>query len=332
RGGGGTVTDGGGLTCPGVCSDIYAKGTAVTLIATPAGGSIFTGWSGACSGMTTTCNVAMTGAKKVTAMFSTPPIAVIDSDFDNDGLGDLLLRNIATGDNRIWFMSGSVKIAVGVAPGFSPTGGYVIAGVGDVNGDGMTDIVLRNNSTGDNRIWFMNGVTRFAVGVAPRFSPTGGYYIAGVGDMNGDGMADIVLRNNSTGDNRIWFMNGATRIAVGIAPRFSPTGGYYIAGVGDMNGDGMADIVLRNNSTGDNRIWFMNGVTRFAVGVAPRFSPSGGYVIAGLSDLNGDGMADILLRNYSTGDNRVWFMNVNARIATSVLPRFAPGNYRILNK
>lgn len=48
----------------------YAPGTVVTLTATPSAGSTFTGWSGACSGTTPTCQVTMDANKAVTATFT----------------------------------------------------------------------------------------------------------------------------------------------------------------------------------------------------------------------------------------------------------------------
>ena len=65
----GTVT-GLGIDCGGDCSQSFNRGYQVTLTATPAVGSIFEGWSGACSG-TAACVVTMSGALTVTASFST---------------------------------------------------------------------------------------------------------------------------------------------------------------------------------------------------------------------------------------------------------------------
>ena len=59
-----------GIDCGTTCSHSYAAGTLVTLTATPATDSTFTGWSGACTGTSKQCNVSMTGAKSVTATFT----------------------------------------------------------------------------------------------------------------------------------------------------------------------------------------------------------------------------------------------------------------------
>lgn len=60
------------INCPGTCSRSYATGALVTLTATPAGGSAFTGWSGACTG-SGACKVTMSASRNVTASFSRVP-------------------------------------------------------------------------------------------------------------------------------------------------------------------------------------------------------------------------------------------------------------------
>ena len=77
--GAGTVTsDPGGIDCGSSCSQTYANGTSVTLTASPATGSTFAGWSGACAGTATQCTVAMTQARDLTATFTNtstqPPV------------------------------------------------------------------------------------------------------------------------------------------------------------------------------------------------------------------------------------------------------------------
>src|SRR5438093_518215 len=67
--GSGTVTSNpAGIACGSDCTESYAPGTAVTLMAAPAAGSAFGGWSGACSG-TGTCSVTLSASTSVTASF-----------------------------------------------------------------------------------------------------------------------------------------------------------------------------------------------------------------------------------------------------------------------
>jgi phospholipase C len=66
----GTVTSKpAGINCPGTCSTGFAQNTQVTLTATAGTGSLFSDWSGACTGVTT-CSVTLTAATSVTANFT----------------------------------------------------------------------------------------------------------------------------------------------------------------------------------------------------------------------------------------------------------------------
>ena len=69
--GSGTVTSSpAGINCGSDCSELYLESASVTLTASAASGSTFTGWSGACTG-TGSCTVSMSAARTVTASFST---------------------------------------------------------------------------------------------------------------------------------------------------------------------------------------------------------------------------------------------------------------------
>ncbi len=105
--GSGTVTSNpAGIACGATCAAAFEYGTSVTLTATPAAGSTFTGWSGEGCSDTGTCTVTMTQARGVTATFDQAPA---------------LTLTIAT--NAATFRTGdSVSIAVGVNnPGLATT-------------------------------------------------------------------------------------------------------------------------------------------------------------------------------------------------------------------
>ena len=66
-----------GINCGSDCSETYDVVTGVTLTATPEGSAVFAGWSGACTGTSTTCTLTMNGPKLVTASFSNKPVLTV---------------------------------------------------------------------------------------------------------------------------------------------------------------------------------------------------------------------------------------------------------------
>ena len=66
---GAVVSNPGGINCGGSCAYAFTGGQSVTLTAVPAAGADFDGWSGACTGDSTTCTVTMSAARTATATF-----------------------------------------------------------------------------------------------------------------------------------------------------------------------------------------------------------------------------------------------------------------------
>ncbi len=168
----------------------------------------------------------------------------------------------------------------------------------DFNGDGFSDILWRNITTGADTIWksakstlqqAMTGVTDQA------------WKIVGTGDFNADGIADILWRNTSTGANTIWkSANAATRQPVTGVTNLD----WQIVGVADFDGNGYADILWRNASTGANTIWKSgNGATQQAVTGVTDVN----WHVVGAGDFNSDGHSDIFWRNSSSGANAIWY-------------------------
>ncbi len=229
-------------------------------------------------------------------------------DFDGDGKADILWRNSATGENYIFFMNGTAILA---------TEGYIrtmadqnwqVAGIGDFDGDGKDDILWRNALTGENYLFPMNGLVIKATEGYIRTMADQDWQVVGIGDFDGDGKADILWRNAFTGQNYLYPMNGTTILGTEGYIKTVSDRNWRVAGVGDFDGDGKADILWRNFATGKNYIDLMNGTAILTEG-SLRTVADLNWQIQALGDYNGDGKADILWRNSATGDNYLYPMS-----------------------
>ena len=201
-------------------------------------------------------------------------------------------------------------------------------GILDFNGDGKTDILWRNKSTGQNVVWLMNGVTWSSSAEALQVADTN-WQIVGTGDFNGDGKTDILWRNKSTGQNVVWLMNGVTWSSSAAALQVADTN-WEIVGTGDFNGDGKTDILWRNKATGENVVWYMDGVTRTGWPYIEPAVSDLNWEIVGTGDFNGDGKTDILWRNKTTGQNVVWLMNGVVYSSYAELMQVTDTNWQIV--
>ena len=122
--------------------------------------------------------------------------------------------------------------------------------VGDFNGDGNADVLLRHDD-GRWRIYAMSGRrAQAASGLVEGLPRDVAWGLAGVGDFNGDGRADALLRHVD-GHWRVFAMDGldvltseSGDVALEADPAWRP------AGVGDLDGNGSDDVLLRHGDTG----------------------------------------------------------------------------------
>ena len=88
-----------GITCGTSCSGSYASGTAVTLTAAPAAGSLFTGWSGGGCAGTGPCTVTLIATTTVTATFDVSPSVALTVTRNGDGRWD---GDELAGRHHVW--------------------------------------------------------------------------------------------------------------------------------------------------------------------------------------------------------------------------------------
>lgn len=124
-------------------------------------------------------------------------------------------------------------------------------------------------------------------------------------DFNGDGDADLVWQNISTGQCVIWLMSGtAVKSKVTVGTYSTDT---ELCGVGDFNGDGKADLLWQNTSTGERSIWLMSGTSVSSKVSLGKVDTN--WEIRGTGNFNGDGNTDIACQNRSTGERSIWLMS-----------------------
>jgi uncharacterized repeat protein (TIGR02543 family) len=256
--GSGMVTsDPPGISCPGDCSEVYPRGTPVTLTATPAAGWVFAGWGGACAGQGNPCTLTMTADRSVTATFTT------------SGGG---WAKTYGGPN--WDGASSIQQTA--------DGGYIVAGWTESFGAGNGDFwVLKLDQNGDIQWQKIYGGPSADVAFSIQQTADGGYIVAGVTTSFGAGFYDLwVLKLGPNGDVQWQKTYGGPNWDRAYSIQQTSDAGYIVAGRTTSFGAGTYDIwVLKLDANGDivgcNLIGTSNATVSdtAVIGVATSASP-----------------------------------------------------------
>jgi surface antigen len=160
---------------------------------------------------------------------------------------------------------------------------------GDFNGDGVTDVGLKDDNNG---VFYFKFGPSYTAQTAYQWAP-GSHYKALAGDFNGDGISDIALEDPNNG---AWYIKHGPTFTDQQVYAWAP-GWHYIPFVGDVNGDHLADIGLRDPSNG---VLYVRYGPDFGPQIAVSWAPGEHYQpFAG--DFNGDGLADLAIRDPNNG-------------------------------
>ncbi|MEL4179033.1 FG-GAP-like repeat-containing protein [Roseateles sp. PN1] len=217
---------------------------------------------------------------------------LVAGDLNGDGRQDLLVNRASCGlDIYLQSSVGQLQFDRNMA---SPSSVGAVVRLADMNGDGRLDIVTFGADNAVVQVWRNNaGSWLLNDSVAVSVAIAGGLDLA-VGDLNGDGRPDIAVTAQSLSGYA-----GAALLYQGADGHLGAPVMLMVAdqnetansvAIGDLNGDGRADLVLSYRS---------NGLALFAqgsggqLGVMQRLGEGSSPLL--LADLNGDGRLDVLM-------------------------------------
>ena len=184
------------------------------------------------------------------------------------------------------------------------------AATSDLNGDGKSDLLWTNATTGETAAWLMNGL---GISSSASLLVDPNWRVSATPDLNGDGKADLLWYNAATGQTAAWLMSGTTQLSGAL---LLTDLNWRVTATGDFNGDGKSDLLWYNAATGQTAMWLMNGLTQ-ASGAVLLADPN--WKVTGVADLNGDTKSDLLWYNPATGQTAAWLMNGLTQSSGTVL-------------
>ncbi|MBK7434218.1 MAG: FG-GAP repeat protein [Chitinophagaceae bacterium] len=309
-------------------------------------------YHGGAAGLSSTPNSIPDDANQVGAFLGVSVASA--GDVNGDGYSDVIIgahgfddgANINEG--RAFVYHGSAA-GLSASPDNTPddadqanaTFGISVAGAGDVNGDGYSDVIVGANgyddgiNTNEGRAFVYHG-SAAGLSLTPNNTPDDanlaiaqfGISVASAGDVNGDGYSDVIIGayqyddGANAGEGRAFLYHGSAT-GLSASPNSTPDDanqssasfGTSVACAGDVNGDGYSDVIIGASgyddgaNAGEGRAFLYHG-SAAGLSASPNSTPDDanqtganfGYSVASAGDVNGDGYSDVIIGAYAYDD------------------------------
>lgn len=252
-------------------------------------------------------------------------------DMNGDGKGDFMVGaqgediGASSSAGRAYIFSGAdntlIRTLATPNPQFIGAFGKSVAGVPDTDGDGILDYLVGARGEGGGRAYVFSGSDGSLLRTLS--SPGGGgkfgNAVAGLGDIDGDGLGDLAVGapeefadpGGGINGGRVYLFSGASGVLVHTL--YSPSQptpdsrwfGYTMARLSDIDGDGSDDLavgaVIENTAGGPDEgavhLFSGNLGAHLRRLVSPNNQPGGqvGWSLSGLPDVNGDQKDDLII-------------------------------------
>lgn len=193
---------------------------------------------------------------------------VATADFNRDSHTDLLWRRADTGQNEIWLMHGTNRLARQEIARGGPE--FHLVATGDFNGDGHDDLLWHRPAGHYLAAWLMHGTnwTGEVRKIAQPAEP--GWTAVSAADWDGDGYGDVLFRNRTSGRNLVLLLEDGRESSRWELPP-EPAAAFELIGAAPFTPLPIPDLIWRQTN-GQYRVWLMNATKRTAMVPLPDVS------------------------------------------------------------